>query len=176
MANRLVAADASPLIGLAAAGAFDVLHSLFGQVTVTTTVRDEVLAGGELPGARELTNAVEDRWGHNRSHPHRHHQVCRSRRGRGEHADSCGAAWRSVSRADGRTVRSVMCPRAWGACRHRPRRRIACGQGSASRAEHPAILRALGAEQFPAFKRNRPRRAGTGRRMMHGDEDIARMI
>ena len=62
MANRLVAADASPLIGLAAAGAFDVLHSLFGQVTVTTTVRDEVLAGGELPGARELTNAVEDRW------------------------------------------------------------------------------------------------------------------
>ena len=62
MANRLVAADASPLIGLAAAGAFDVLHDLFGQVTVTTTVRDEVLTGGELPGARELTNAVEDRW------------------------------------------------------------------------------------------------------------------
>ena len=62
MANRLVAADASPLIGLAAAGAFDVLHSLFGQVTVTGTVRDEVLAGGELPGARELADAVADRW------------------------------------------------------------------------------------------------------------------
>ena len=62
MANRLVAADASPLIGLAAAGAFDLLHGLFGQVTVTATVRDEVLAGGELPGARELADAVEDRW------------------------------------------------------------------------------------------------------------------
>lgn len=62
MANRLVAADASPLIGMAAAGAFDLLRSLFGQVTVTTTVHDEVLAGGELPGVRELTSAVEARW------------------------------------------------------------------------------------------------------------------
>ena len=31
MAERLVAADASPLIGLAAAGGFDLLRSLFGQ-------------------------------------------------------------------------------------------------------------------------------------------------
>ena len=61
MAKRLVAADASPLIGLATAGAFDLLRSLFGQVTVTTTVHDEVLAGGELPGVRELTGAVEAR-------------------------------------------------------------------------------------------------------------------
>lgn len=62
MAKRLVTADASPLIGLAAVGAFDLLRSLFGQVTVTTTVRNEVLAGGELPGVKELTNAVEDGW------------------------------------------------------------------------------------------------------------------
>ena len=50
MAERLVAADASPLIGLAAAGAFDLLRRLFGEVTVTNAVRDEVLAGRELPG------------------------------------------------------------------------------------------------------------------------------
>lgn len=46
MAERFVVADASPLIGLAAAGAFDPLRRLFGRVTVTAAVRDEVLAGG----------------------------------------------------------------------------------------------------------------------------------
>ena len=62
MAERLVAADASPLIGLAAAGAFDLLRSLFGRVTVTAEVRDEVLAGGGQPGARELSQAIEEGW------------------------------------------------------------------------------------------------------------------
>ena len=52
MAERLVAADASPLIGLASAGAFELLRMLFRQVTVTGAVRDEVLAGGDLPGSR----------------------------------------------------------------------------------------------------------------------------
>ena len=45
MARRLVVADASPLIGLVAAGAFDLLRRLYGQVTITESVRDEVLAG-----------------------------------------------------------------------------------------------------------------------------------
>ena len=62
MAERLVAADASPLIGLAAAGAFDLLRRLFGEVTVTNAVRDEVLAGRELPGAKELANGINDGW------------------------------------------------------------------------------------------------------------------
>ena len=62
MAERLVAADASPLIGLAAAGAFDLLRRLFDRVTVTAAVRDEVLAGVGRPGARELTEAIEDGW------------------------------------------------------------------------------------------------------------------
>lgn len=62
MTERLVVADASPLIGLAAAGVFDLLRRLFLRVTVTETVRDEVLAGGELPGARELAAAIEDGW------------------------------------------------------------------------------------------------------------------
>ena len=62
MAERLVAADASPLIGLAAAGVFDLLRALFDRVTITAAVRDEVLAGGDRPGARELTEAIEDGW------------------------------------------------------------------------------------------------------------------
>ena len=62
MAERPVAADASPLIGLAAAGAFELLRELFGRVTVTEAVRDEVLAGGDLPGGSELTAAIGAGW------------------------------------------------------------------------------------------------------------------
>ena len=62
MAERLVVADASPLIGLASAGAFDLLRRLFGQVAVTAAVRDEVLAGGDLPGSREIAEAIEEGW------------------------------------------------------------------------------------------------------------------
>ncbi len=62
MAERLVTADASPLIGLATAGVFYVLRELFDQITVTATVRDEVLAGGQLPGAMELVEAIRDGW------------------------------------------------------------------------------------------------------------------
>lgn len=62
MAKRLVAADASPLIGLAAAGAFPLLRKLFGTVTVTAAVRDEIMAGGELPGGRELAAAIQAGW------------------------------------------------------------------------------------------------------------------
>jgi len=62
MAERFVAADSSPLIGLAAAGAFELLRDLFGRVTVTTAVRDEVLAGGLLPGAAQLRSGVRDGW------------------------------------------------------------------------------------------------------------------
>ena len=62
MAERFVAADASPLIGLAAAGAFDLLRRLFGTVTVTAAVRDEVMAGRELPGAQELAAAIRAGW------------------------------------------------------------------------------------------------------------------
>lgn len=62
MAETVVVADASPLIGLAAAGAFDLLRGLFGTVTVTAAVRDEALAGGALPGARELEAAIQAGW------------------------------------------------------------------------------------------------------------------
>ena len=62
MAERLVTVDASALIGLAKAGAFDLLRSLFETTTVTCIVRDEVLAGEDLPGAQELTSAIEAGW------------------------------------------------------------------------------------------------------------------
>lgn len=62
MAEELVVADASTLIGLAAAGAFDLLRELFGQVAVSTRVRDEVLAGDDRPGVRELSRAIGDGW------------------------------------------------------------------------------------------------------------------
>lgn len=62
MAKELVVSDASTLIGLAAAEAFELLRGLFGQVTISTTVRDEVFAGGDRPRAREFSGAIRDGW------------------------------------------------------------------------------------------------------------------
>jgi predicted nucleic acid-binding protein len=62
MAEKIVLSDASPLIGLAAAGGFDLLRELFGAVTVTATVRREVSAGKGLPGAGELGAAIRAGW------------------------------------------------------------------------------------------------------------------
>lgn len=59
---RLIAADASPLIGLAAAGALDLLRELFGSVTITRLVKDEVVGRGERPGAHELDAAMRAGW------------------------------------------------------------------------------------------------------------------
>ena len=58
MAKELVVADASTLIGLASAEAFELLDELFGQIVVSEAVCDEVLAGGDRPGARELSGAI----------------------------------------------------------------------------------------------------------------------
>lgn len=60
--GRLVAADASPLIGLATAQAFEVLRALYGTLLVSRLVRDEVMAGGERPGAAELEAAMRAGW------------------------------------------------------------------------------------------------------------------
>lgn len=59
---QFVAADSSPVIGLAAAGAFHVLRELFGTVTITRLVKDEVARGAGLPGARELDDAMRAGW------------------------------------------------------------------------------------------------------------------
>jgi predicted nucleic acid-binding protein len=60
--QKLVTADASPLIGLAAADAFGVLRELFGTVTITRIVKEEVMAGRGLPGAHELQAAMREGW------------------------------------------------------------------------------------------------------------------
>jgi uncharacterized protein len=60
--KKLVLSDASPLIGLAAAGGFELLRRLFAGIHITQTVRDEVLAGGDKPGAVELRAAIAAGW------------------------------------------------------------------------------------------------------------------
>ena len=62
MAERLVAVDASALIGLAKAGTFGLLRGLFETIAVTRIVRDEVLTRDDLPGAPELRSAIEAGW------------------------------------------------------------------------------------------------------------------
>ncbi len=44
------------------ADAFDLLCSLYGSVTITRAVKDEVEARPKLPGARELDAAMRDGW------------------------------------------------------------------------------------------------------------------
>ncbi len=60
--SAFVVADASPLIGLAAARAFHVLRELYGTVTITRIVKDEVTGHADRPGARELEAAMREGW------------------------------------------------------------------------------------------------------------------
>jgi uncharacterized protein len=59
---RFVVADASPLIGLASAGALHLLRELFETVTITRLVKDEVAGSPQRPGARELDAAMREGW------------------------------------------------------------------------------------------------------------------
>lgn len=60
--ERLVLGDSSPLIALDAAGGFQLPHELFGSLSITPQVREEVLAGGTRPGAAPLRKALAERW------------------------------------------------------------------------------------------------------------------
>jgi predicted nucleic acid-binding protein len=60
--SAFVIADASPLIGLAAKRAFHVLRELYGTVTITRLVKDEVTGHADRPGARELEAAMRAGW------------------------------------------------------------------------------------------------------------------
>jgi len=60
--SALVVADASPLIGLATARAFHVLRELYGTVTITRLLKDEVTGHADRPGARELEAAMRAGW------------------------------------------------------------------------------------------------------------------
>lgn len=51
----IVLADASPLITLARARCFELLHEFYGEVVVSREVHDEItVAGAGLPGAEEM--------------------------------------------------------------------------------------------------------------------------
>lgn len=60
--GSLVVADASPLIGLARIGHLGLLPALFGTVTVTRAVADEVLNGGQFPETPLLEEAFAQPW------------------------------------------------------------------------------------------------------------------
>ena len=62
MAQEVIAADTSPLIGLASAGGFELLRELYGSITIATSVRREVLARKDRPGAAELRAGIRDGW------------------------------------------------------------------------------------------------------------------
>ena len=54
----IVVANAGPLIALAQIGHFDLLHSLYGQVSIPSAVRDEVVANGRnRAGSSEVAKA-----------------------------------------------------------------------------------------------------------------------
>jgi predicted nucleic acid-binding protein len=59
---QLIAADASPLIGLARVQALALLRDLFGTVVITRAVREELKAGRQLPGSAELDAALREGW------------------------------------------------------------------------------------------------------------------
>jgi predicted nucleic acid-binding protein len=60
--EKIVLSDASPLIGLAVADAFDVLRDLFKVVSITESVKKEVAARKTLPGAAEVTRGIAEGW------------------------------------------------------------------------------------------------------------------
>jgi len=61
-ATPVVIADAGPLIALARIAALDLLRRLFGRVSITTVVRDEILPPSDFPGAAALQAALEAGW------------------------------------------------------------------------------------------------------------------
>lgn len=59
---RIVIADAGPLIALARIERLDLLPGLFGQVTITTQIANELLGGGSFPDSPLLTAALFQPW------------------------------------------------------------------------------------------------------------------
>ncbi|MFN8825459.1 MAG: DUF3368 domain-containing protein [Planctomycetota bacterium] len=55
--ERLIVADAGPIIALASIGRFEVLQSLATEVMVPLAVHAEVVAGAPRPGAKEIAAA-----------------------------------------------------------------------------------------------------------------------
>jgi len=53
----IVVSDSSPLISLAAIARLDLLQSIFNSVIIPQAVYDEIIAGKERPGAKEIVDA-----------------------------------------------------------------------------------------------------------------------
>lgn len=62
MSKRVVIADAGPLIALARIGQIELLHHLFGQVTLTAQVVNELTQGGIFPDTETLLQALQQSW------------------------------------------------------------------------------------------------------------------
>lgn len=63
MSRRVVIADAGPLIALARIDALALLRALFGRVSITAAVRDEILpAGTAFPDADLLARTLLEGW------------------------------------------------------------------------------------------------------------------
>ncbi len=63
MSRRVVIADAGPLIALARMDSLSLLRSLFGHVSITVTVRDEILpAASTFPDADVLARTLAEGW------------------------------------------------------------------------------------------------------------------
>jgi predicted nucleic acid-binding protein len=61
--RRIVIADAGPLIALARIESLNLLRDLFGQVCITTQVRDEILpAGSTFPDTALLKRTLAEGW------------------------------------------------------------------------------------------------------------------
>jgi len=60
--TRIVIADAGPLIALARIDHLALLGKLFGSVSVTSIVADEVLQGGDFPDRSMLSQAFSQTW------------------------------------------------------------------------------------------------------------------
>ena len=58
----VVIADAGPLIALSRIGELDLLQQLFQQITITTTVRDEILENDHCKGKVEVIKAIDTGW------------------------------------------------------------------------------------------------------------------
>lgn len=63
MNQRVVIADAGPLIALARVDSLDLLRQLFGRVCITAAVRDEILpAALTFPDADSLAQTLSEDW------------------------------------------------------------------------------------------------------------------
>ena len=60
--RRVVIADAGPLIALARVDKLDLLRQLFGRVTITTQIAQELLDGGPFPDTPTLEIALSQPW------------------------------------------------------------------------------------------------------------------